>query len=85
MSYMREHNVGRASFIVLDQMSEWRARMAKPFEAPAATHRLFDLVTPQHADLKPAFYMALKVRTDICTLFLYDIIASTLLYRTNIR
>ena len=42
------------------QMSDWRARMSRSFDTPAKTHRLFDLVQPQSADLKPAFYMALK-------------------------
>lgn len=62
MSYMREHNVGRASFVVLDQMSEWKARMSKPFETPAGTHRLFDVLQlpATSADVRPAFYMALK-------------------------
>lgn len=43
-------------------MNEWRSRMSKPFETPTGTNRLFDLIQlpTTSADVRPAFYMALK-------------------------
>lgn len=60
ISYLRDSNIGRASFIVLDQMQEWRARMDRSFATPSHTHRLFDLIEISQPRLRPAFYMALR-------------------------
>lgn len=53
-------NLGRASFIVLDQMSEWNNKMNRKLNLPPGTQRLFDLINPIHEMFRPAFYMALK-------------------------
>ena len=58
LDFLRQTNGGRASFICLDQMSEWATKMDRPISCPAP--RLFDLVIPSDPGFKPAFYMALK-------------------------
>ncbi|KAJ1435269.1 RecF/RecN/SMC [Ochromonadaceae sp. CCMP2298] len=60
INYLREMNLGRASFVVLDQMQDWAARMDRPVQVPAGARRLFDLVEGADAAVRPAFYMALK-------------------------
>jgi structural maintenance of chromosome 4 len=61
VAFLREHNLGRATFIVLRELGDQRARMdAAPVGMPAAAKRLFDLVTPVDAMFRPAFYLALK-------------------------
>lgn len=66
MNYLRDNNIGRASFVLLDQMNEWKMRCASAFKTPTGTHRLFDLIHLDEsikADLslvRGAFYMALK-------------------------
>ena len=58
MEYLRAHNLGRASFIALDKMSEWGSRMSRVQDLPAP--RLFDLIKPTDDSVLPAFYFALK-------------------------
>ena len=56
VKFLRDTNAGRASFVVLEQMKEWAARMStKTTPAP----RLFDLVRTEEI-YKGAFYMALR-------------------------
>ena len=56
VKFLRDTNAGRASFVVLEQMKEWAARMGtKTTPAP----RLFDLVRTEEV-YKGAFYMALR-------------------------
>lgn len=58
LNYLRETNLGRASFIVLDQIGQAREAMTRPVKSPVP--RLFDLVTPVDEAFRPAFYLALK-------------------------
>lgn len=60
INYLREMNLGRASFIALDQIQDAAARMAQPFNGPSSAPRLFDLVTPSDDILRPAFFLALN-------------------------
>lgn len=63
VAYLRKMNIGRASFIVLSLMDEYRERMRRPFRGPdaATAPRLFDLLQDVVSeDLYGAFYMALK-------------------------
>ena len=55
-------NLGRASCIILDKMSEWNEKMNRklPIPLPSGTQRLFDLIQPTNDIFKPAFYMAIK-------------------------
>jgi structural maintenance of chromosome 4 len=60
INYLREANLGRASFIALDQMQEWTAKMSAAVNPPAGAPRLFDLINIADEALRPAFYMALR-------------------------
>lgn len=60
LNYLRDNNIGRASFLLMDQIQEWKKHMASPFRTPSQTHRLFDLIQPFKEEYLPAFYMALK-------------------------
>lgn len=60
INYLREMNLGRASFIALDQIQDAATRMASAFTGPTGAPRLFDLVTPSDDILRPAFYLALN-------------------------
>ena len=60
VNFLRERNIGRANFILLNQVQQYKTMMERPFAAPAGAQRLFDLVTPSDPRLSVAFYMALK-------------------------
>jgi len=60
INFLREMNLGRASFIILDQMGEWADRMDKKLNIPSSAPRLFDLVAPAKDVYRPAFFMALR-------------------------
>lgn len=56
IAHLRENNVGRATFIVLEQLAGRNpAKVATPENAP----RLIDLVQPRKKEYIPAFYKAL--------------------------
>lgn len=60
LTFLKENNLGRATFILLDQMNEWKGRMSAPFRVPTGTHRLFDVIVSAKEAYLPAFYMAIK-------------------------
>ena len=60
INYLREKNIGRANFIVLNQVVQYKGAMERPITVPPESRRLFDLVVPNDPSLAPAFYMALK-------------------------
>lgn len=64
VEFLRRMNIGRASFIVLSLMDEYRDRMQRRFTAPGQSGeavRLFDVVENLASDdLRPVFYMALR-------------------------
>jgi structural maintenance of chromosome 4 len=62
VEYLRALNLGRASFIILTQMSEWIDRMNRPMTLPdgSSSPRLFDLLQDVAEDIRPAFYFALR-------------------------
>ena len=62
ISYLRENNQGRASFIVLDQINKTvsLAKMNANLNVPEGTSRLFDHVVPKNDIFRVAFYMGLK-------------------------
>ena len=60
VKYLRQHNIGRASFIALAQMDQWRSKMNSNKAAPQNTPRLFDLIAVSEDRLKGAFYFALR-------------------------
>lgn len=60
MAYLRDTNIGRASFIVLEKLGQSAAKMDACPRVPDGTSRLFDLVQPKEAIYRPAFYVGLK-------------------------
>ncbi|KAG8852500.1 hypothetical protein FRB96_008688 [Tulasnella sp. 330] len=56
IAYLKQQNVGRASFYVLEKLGKAIPSVATPENAP----RLFDLVTPRDPKLAPAFYKAVR-------------------------
>jgi structural maintenance of chromosome 4 len=59
INHLREANLGRASFIALDQIGESAARMRAAVKLPAGAARLFDLIQAADESLRPAFFLAL--------------------------
>lgn len=60
VKFLRERNLGRATFIVLEQMADWAERMKRPARTPENTPRLFDLIQDVDDAIKPAFYFGLR-------------------------
>ncbi|KAJ8610850.1 hypothetical protein CTAYLR_006472 [Chrysophaeum taylorii] len=60
IEFLRKHKLGRASFVVLDELGQWRDRARKQPQKKPPPGRLFDLVAPESDEYAPAFYMALR-------------------------
>ncbi|XP_054473156.1 structural maintenance of chromosomes protein 4 [Anoplopoma fimbria] len=57
--FLKEQNIGFATFIGLDKMKVWERNMA-PIRTPEDTPRLFDMVRVEDESVRPAFYFALR-------------------------
>mmetsp|Transcript_6086 Transcript_6086/g.9026 ORF Transcript_6086/g.9026 Transcript_6086/m.9026 type:complete len:1325 (+) Transcript_6086:13-3987(+) len=58
IEYLRVKGLGRASFIVLDQLNQWHAKIK---ERKVNAHScLFDAIKPDSKDLVAAFYLAFR-------------------------
>ncbi|KAK3718676.1 Structural maintenance of chromosomes protein 4 [Vermiconidia calcicola] len=57
VEYLRKNNLGRANFILLNQLAQ---RDLSPIETPENVPRLFDLVKSKHERFRPAFYSVLQ-------------------------
>ncbi|KAK5172801.1 Structural maintenance of chromosomes protein 4 [Saxophila tyrrhenica] len=57
VEYLRKNNLGRAQFILLNQLAQ---RDLSPIETPENVPRLFDLVKSKHERFRPAFYSLLQ-------------------------
>ncbi|KAL0090798.1 hypothetical protein J3Q64DRAFT_1631009 [Phycomyces blakesleeanus] len=53
ISYLRENNVGRANFTILQKL---RDQDLRPIRTPEDVPRLFDLIQPKEEKFAPAFY-----------------------------
>jgi structural maintenance of chromosome 4 len=62
VEYLKKHNLGRATFIMLDKLGYLESNMA-PIDTPEGAPRLFDLIKPKNKRFLPAFYLNLRVRT----------------------
>ncbi|KAI0778854.1 RecF/RecN/SMC protein [Trametes elegans] len=56
IEYLRNQNIGRASFMVLEKIN---GRGMEKFQTPENVPRLFDLIRPKEPRFAPAFYKAL--------------------------
>ena len=57
VEYLRKNNLGRANFILLNQLAQ---RDLSPKDTPENVPRLFDLVKAKHDRFRPAFYSVLQ-------------------------
>ncbi|XP_052215756.1 structural maintenance of chromosomes protein 4-like [Dreissena polymorpha] len=60
VEFLKRGNVGSASFIGLDKMKRWEDNANRTINTPEKVHRLFDLVRVKDAEIKNAFYFALR-------------------------
>uniref|UniRef100_A0A4W6C1H7 Structural maintenance of chromosomes protein n=1 Tax=Lates calcarifer TaxID=8187 RepID=A0A4W6C1H7_LATCA len=59
VTFLKEQNIGVATFIGLDKMKVWEKNMA-PIRTPEDSPRLFDMVRVKDVSVRPAFYFALR-------------------------
>lgn len=59
VGYLKKHNLGRATFIMLDRLDYLVPQMAE-IQTPEGAPRLFDLVKPKRKEYLPAFYLAMR-------------------------
>ncbi|KAM9853058.1 structural maintenance of chromosomes protein 4 [Aulostomus maculatus] len=59
VTFLKEQNIGVATFIGLDKMKVWEKNMA-PIRTPEDSPRLFDMVKVKDESVRPAFYFALR-------------------------
>jgi structural maintenance of chromosome 4 len=60
INFLKESNVGRGNFIVLEKIVQWGARAKDRFDAPENVPRLFDLVEVEDERVLSAFYFSLR-------------------------
>ncbi|KAM9318432.1 structural maintenance of chromosomes protein 4 isoform 2-T2 [Pholidichthys leucotaenia] len=59
VTFLKQQNIGVATFIGLDKMKVWEKNMA-PIRTPEDSPRLFDMVRVNDESIRPAFYFALR-------------------------
>ncbi|XP_051934611.1 structural maintenance of chromosomes protein 4 isoform X1 [Hippocampus zosterae] len=59
VSFLKQQNIGVATFIGLDKMKVWEKNMG-PIRTPEDSPRLFDMVRVNDTSVRPAFYFALR-------------------------
>ncbi|CAL1570578.1 unnamed protein product [Knipowitschia caucasica] len=59
VTFLKQQNIGVATFIGLDKMKVWEKNMA-PIKTPENSPRLFDMVRVKDESVRPAFYFALR-------------------------
>ena len=62
INYLRECDIGRANFLVLEKANQQRPAMerSQTLKIPSGSRRVIDLITPSDPSLLPAFYLALR-------------------------
>lgn len=62
INYIRENNIGRANFLVLEQTGQHKGGMDRflAVKIPEGAKRMIDLVTPSDPSLQLVFYMAVR-------------------------
>ncbi|CAB3359778.1 Hypothetical predicted protein [Cloeon dipterum] len=60
MQFLRSANLGKASFIALDQQQKFANTMKQRYDAPENVPRLFDLIKVEDERVLPAFYFAVR-------------------------
>ncbi|XP_072745683.1 structural maintenance of chromosomes protein 4 [Anoplolepis gracilipes] len=59
IKYLRQHNIGRATFIPLEKQQRFLSKCHSKIKTPENVHRLFDLIKVEDERVLPAFYYAL--------------------------
>ncbi|ESP01741.1 hypothetical protein LOTGIDRAFT_176437, partial [Lottia gigantea] len=60
VNYLKQADVGVATFIALDKMARFKEQAARKIQTPENVARLFDLVNVNDEAVLPAFYYALR-------------------------
>ncbi|KAM7399221.1 hypothetical protein PAMP_018507 [Pampus punctatissimus] len=60
VTFLKEQNIGVATFIGLDKMKVWEKNINTPISTPEGSPRLFDMVRVKDEAVRPAFYFALR-------------------------
>jgi len=60
ITYLRQHDIGRATFIILEKQQRFRAKIGHKIQTPENVHRLFDLIKVEDEQVLLAFYYGLQ-------------------------
>ena len=60
VNYLRQHKLGRSTFLCLEKLAYLREQYTKKVVTPEGCPRLFDLVTFHDESLRPAFFYAMR-------------------------
>lgn len=60
VTYLRQHDIGRATFIPLEKQQRFLSRCSRKISTPENVPRLFDLIRVQDERVLPAFYYGLQ-------------------------
>eukprot|EP00064_Thunnus_orientalis_P004029 superscaffoldBa00000353_g4040 len=60
VTFLKEQNIGVATFIGLDKMKVWEKNINTSIRTPEDSPRLFDMVRVKDESVRPAFYFALR-------------------------
>ncbi|XP_049547836.1 structural maintenance of chromosomes protein 4 [Anopheles darlingi] len=60
IDFLKQHDIGRASFIALEKIQQYQQHCHSRIETPENVPRLFDLIRVEDERVLPAFYFALR-------------------------
>lgn len=60
ITYLRQHDIGRATFIPLEKQQRFLSRCSRKIDTPENVPRLFDLIRVEDDRVLPAFYYGLQ-------------------------
>lgn len=60
ITYLRQHDIGRATFIALEKQQRFQAKIGRKIQTPENVHRLFDLIKVEDERVLLAFYYGLQ-------------------------
>ncbi|XP_011691697.1 PREDICTED: structural maintenance of chromosomes protein 4 [Wasmannia auropunctata] len=60
ITYLRQHDIGRATFIALEKQQRFRDKISRRIQTPENVHRLFDLIKVEDERVLLAFYYGLQ-------------------------
>jgi len=60
IKYLRQHDIGRATFIPLEKQQRFLSRCRQKIKTPENVYRLFDLIKVEDERVLPAFYYGLQ-------------------------